>query len=531
MLATATVKEDISSQQHFSESLLKHTEIRSLKRDMSRSIFCNVELNCANVEAVGFDMDFTLAQYNEDFDLLAFEGAKRKLVDVLHYPNEVLDFEYNPDLIRRGLIIDKRRGNIVKIDRHKYVRRGFHGMQELADRRVYNQQAVSFSGNSFAHIDTMFLVIDAILFMYMVDLRDRFPEKMLHRSYEQIYADIRKAVDLCHRDGVIKNSVMKQPDKYILQDPDLVPMLQQLKAAGKKVFLLTNSLWDYTNVVMNYLVQASLPGNKASWQDLFDVITVGGNKPAFLQQDYLSLFTVDTETGNIRNIEDRESVYPSAQTHSLSPKVFQGGCWLDLHRLLRVPSGDRVLYVGDHMYADILRSKRTLGWRTCLIIPELENELRVAQDAQDMHAEILQWRKQQYAMDDALDHLRARILSLQMSSDDSQSKILLTKMEQDLQAAVIKSEEMKHRLKTLSETYNRRFNPYWGQFLKAGHQHSRFAKQTMDYACLYTSRASNLRFVSPQRAFRPVQDFHPADTILHDEVYGYPPSKVDYSIE
>lgn len=62
MLATATVKEDISPQQHFSESILKHTEILPLKRDMSRSIFCNVELNCANVEAVGFDMDFTLAQ-------------------------------------------------------------------------------------------------------------------------------------------------------------------------------------------------------------------------------------------------------------------------------------------------------------------------------------------------------------------------------------------------------------------------------------------------------------------------------------
>ena len=29
------------------------------------------------------------------------------------------------------------------------------------------------------------------------------------------------------------------------------------------------------------------------------------------------------------------------------------------------------------MYSDILRSKRTLGWRTCLVIPELENEMAV----------------------------------------------------------------------------------------------------------------------------------------------------------
>lgn len=32
--------------------------------DLSQQIFCNVELNGDNLEAVGFDMDFTLAQVN-----------------------------------------------------------------------------------------------------------------------------------------------------------------------------------------------------------------------------------------------------------------------------------------------------------------------------------------------------------------------------------------------------------------------------------------------------------------------------------
>ena len=38
----------------------------------------------------------------------------------------------------------------------------------------------------------------------------------------------------------------------------------------------------------------------------------------------------------------------------------------------------QVLYVGDHIYGDILRSKKTLGWRTMLVVPELESELRIA---------------------------------------------------------------------------------------------------------------------------------------------------------
>jgi len=35
--------------------------------------------------------------------------------------------------------------------------------------------------------------------------------------------------------------------------------------------------------------------------------------------------------------------------------VFQGGYWADLHRMLDIDHGDKIMYVGDHMYSDILR--------------------------------------------------------------------------------------------------------------------------------------------------------------------------------
>lgn len=44
----------------------------------------------------------------------------------------------------------------------------------------------------------------------------------------------------------------------------------------------------------------------------------------------------------------------------------------------------QVLYVGDHMFADIVRSKRTLGWRTCLIVPELEGEMLAHRENQEL---------------------------------------------------------------------------------------------------------------------------------------------------
>ena len=35
------------------------------------------------------------------------------------------------------------------------------------------------------------------------------------------------------------------------------------------------------------------------------------------------------------------------------------------------------MYVGDHIFGDVLKSKKLRGWRTFLIIPELKDELGV----------------------------------------------------------------------------------------------------------------------------------------------------------
>ena len=60
---------------------------------MEKQIFCNRSLNMKNIIAVGFDMDYTLAQYMpETFESLAYEGTVRKLVYDLGYPSEVRGF-------------------------------------------------------------------------------------------------------------------------------------------------------------------------------------------------------------------------------------------------------------------------------------------------------------------------------------------------------------------------------------------------------------------------------------------------------
>ena len=137
--------------------------------DFTQRVFCNRELNMGAIEAVGFDMDYTLAQYNVNFDMLAFEGAKRKLVE-MGYPEEaVAGFTFDPEQHLRGLVIDKRNGNILKMDRHKYVRRACHGTRELT--REERQAAYvgvadatpTFVGDDYVNVDSLFQLVDASL--------------------------------------------------------------------------------------------------------------------------------------------------------------------------------------------------------------------------------------------------------------------------------------------------------------------------------------------------------------------------------
>lgn len=83
---------------------LKHASDLPLERKVSvYDIFCNRELRLDNIVAIGFDMDYTLAQYKEPaFDQLAFDGAKEKLVRKLGYPEEVLDFQYDHQVRKKS---------------------------------------------------------------------------------------------------------------------------------------------------------------------------------------------------------------------------------------------------------------------------------------------------------------------------------------------------------------------------------------------------------------------------------------------
>lgn len=484
----------------------------------------------------------------------------------------------------RGLVIDKRRGNILKVDRHKYVKIAHHGFRALSREErmaTYNNsgQRLEFDEPDYALIDTLFSLAEAHLFMQLVEVMDSNPGELPPgKQYADLYRDVRGAVDLCHRDGSIKREVARNPEKYIYEDPGIVPVLEMLRASGKKLFLATNSLWDYTDVVMNWVIEGKKGADRDhSWLELFDAVITGCGKPRFFTERK-DLFEVYPATGMLWNTEGGSPMVPIGEADLPSPmlgstapehinqqangraRVFQGGSFIDLHKMLGVKAGAEVLYVGDHIYGDVLRSKKDLGWRTMLVIPELESELDTLSRCQGNMAELRVLRSQRDALDDQIQRLEWRLKSGGgaglASFSDEETASFLKELDDDCEAgaaevaaaaaagsrngdgaaagheveagpsapnqpAALSSCEddaativdllvnlreqrdgLRARHRQLLKAHHEAFHPVWGQLFKTGYQNSRYAHQVERFACLYTSHVSNLMFYSPLKSYK-----------------------------
>jgi len=108
-----------------------------------RAVFCSRTLNLRSIRVIGYDMDYTLVHYKVvEWEGRAYHYAKENLREV-GFP--VDDLTFNPELVCRGLVIDKSLGNMVKVDRFGHVRRAMHGTRRLSNQethRLYGRQLI-----------------------------------------------------------------------------------------------------------------------------------------------------------------------------------------------------------------------------------------------------------------------------------------------------------------------------------------------------------------------------------------------------
>ena len=329
-----------------------------------RRVFTNRTLNMRSIKAIGYDMDYTLTQYHaEAWEERAFAHARDRLA-ALGWPVDQLEFDATA--VSRGLVMDLDLGNLLKATRFGWVIRAMHGTSFLdyqGLRRTYSGTLVDLSEDRYVFLNTLFSLSEASLFAQCVDLLD---DGMLPSGigYSEIFSAVRAAVDGAHRDGMLKEDVLADPERYIALDGDIVACLRDQQHAGKRLMLITNSDWSFANAMMTYTFDPFLPEGQ-TWRDLFGTVIVSAAKPDFFTSSNALYKVVDEDLGLL------EPHHGSIEKGG----VFYGGNARLVEESLGL-SGDQILYVGDHLYGDVHFSKALLRWRTALILQELESEVR-----------------------------------------------------------------------------------------------------------------------------------------------------------
>jgi HAD superfamily 5'-nucleotidase-like hydrolase len=467
-------------------------------QDPERDVYANRTLNLRSVEAIGYDMDYTLLHYRtEEWEGAAFEHARR-LLEERGYP--VSDVVFEADHYLQGLVIDLDLGNLVKATRFGYVIQAQHGTSQLTFdelRRTYAGVFVDLSEPRFRFLNTMFSISEAALYAQLVDRLDaEVIEGPL--GYDELYRIVSSALDESHALGPLKAEIAADPDRFCDIDPDTASTLIDQRLAGKQVLLITNSDWTYTRAMMSYAFDRHVPGG--SWRDLFDIVVVAAAKPRFFAEDSAAFRVVDP---------DRALLEPHRGPLVVG-EVYYGGSARLVEQSLGL-DGAQILYAGDHLFGDVHVTKSVLRWRTALIMRELEADIADATRFAADEATLRRLMTEKISLEDQV--AQARLAELRRSHsaghapawDGPSTRRLLEQIR-----------ELDQRITPLAKSAAELGNPTWGPLMRAGNDKSLFARQVERYADVYTSRVANFGRRTPYAFLRAARTTLPHDVLPWD---------------
>jgi HAD superfamily 5'-nucleotidase-like hydrolase len=464
---------------------------------IERNIFTNRTLNMRSIQAIGYDMDYTLIHYDvKRWELAMYEYLKRKLLE-LGWPVENL--EHVPKMIIRGLVIDKKFGNIVKPNRFGYVKRACHGTKPLdfkSMRKIYSRTTVDIREDRWLLLTTFFDIPVACMYSQLVDKLDRneFPQVM---GYADLAERIIGNLDAAYAEGMLKEEILKNPARYVVEDTEVSLTLLDQKHAGKKLLLITNSEWEFVSGIMAFTFDPQLPDGM-TWRDLFDMVIVSADKPNFFLRDQPA-YEVVTEEGMLRPVVG---------------SLKEGSIYVGGHAKLVEEAfgfqGSQVMYIGDHVESDVHVSKSILRWRTGLVLRELEEELACLYQFRDRQADLtyMMGKKTYLEQEQVQLKLYAQRIKCAYGPDTNLLIDELNRQMSDLKHEISTTDE---RIKPLAKEAQEIFNPRWGLLTRAGFDKSYLARQFEGYADIYMSRVSNLLYQTPFAYLRSTRSSLPHD--------------------
>ncbi|KTF78923.1 hypothetical protein cypCar_00037496 [Cyprinus carpio] len=432
--------------------------MKKYRREVHHRVFVNRSLAMEKIKCFGFDMDYTLA----------------------------------------GLVFDTMYGNLLKVDAYGNILVCAHGFSFLRGpdiRELYPNKFIQRGDTErFYILNTLFNLPETYLFACLVDFftscsryrscESGFKDGDLFMSFKSMFQDVRDAVDWVHFKGSLKEKTVENLEKYVVKDAKLPLLLSRMNEVAK-VFLVTNSDSKYTDKIMTYLFDFP-HGPKAGtphrpWQSYFDLILVDARKPVFFGEGTV-LRQVDTTTERLKI-----GTYTGPLQHGI---VYSGGS-SDIVCDLLGAKGKDILYIGDHIFGDILKSKKRQGWRTFLVIPELAQELHVWTDKSTLFEEL-----------QSLDVFLAELYKHLDSSSNERPDI----------------SSIQRRIKKVTHDMDMCYG-MMGSLFRSGSRQTLFASQVMRYADLYAASFINLLYYPFSYMFRAAHVQMPHEsTVEHTHV-------------
>jgi HAD superfamily 5'-nucleotidase-like hydrolase len=411
----------------------------------------------------------------------------------------VENLEHVPKMIIRGLVIDKKLGNIVKPNRFGYVKRAFHGTRPLdfdSMRRVYSRTTVDIREDRWLLLTTLFDIPVACMYAQLVDKLDRneFPEVM---GYADLAERIVGNLDAAYAEGMLKDEILKDPVRYVVEDTEITLTLLDQRHAGKKLVLITNSEWEFVSGIMAYTFDPQLPDG-TTWRDLFDMVIVSADKPNFFLRDQPA-FEVVTEEGLLRRVVGslkEGSIYAGGNA-----KLVEEAFGLQ---------GSQLMYIGDHVESDVHVSKSILRWRTGLVLRELEEELACLYEFRERQADLTFMMGKKATLEQ--EQVRLKLYTQRIKGGyGPETSLLLDELNSQMKDLTEKISTIDERIKPLAKEAQEIFNPRWGLLTRAGFDKSYLARQLEGYADIYMSRVSNLLYKTPFAYLRSTRSSLPHD--------------------
>lgn len=446
---------------------------------MNQKVFVNRILNMKKIKFIGLDMDHTLIRYNtKNFETLVYKLAVEKLINNKNYPEDIRKFKFNFNDTIRGLIIDSKNGNILKLSRYAAIRESYHGTKAInfaEQKKIYRSVYVDLKDPNYIAIDTSFSIAFCVLYSQLIDLKDEYPNEL--PNYSGIALDVLNVVDEVHADGSLKEYITQDLDTYVIKDKEVVTGLKRYIRHGKKIFLLTNSEYHYTNLLLEHAINPFMEEGE-SWRDLFEYVITLAHKPRFFY-DNLRFLSINPEDEKMSNTYG-----------AITPGIYQGGSARKFTEDLEI-SGDEILYIGDHIYGDILRLKKDCNWRTALVVEELGEEIASQRKALPIEKKIVEAMEIKKGLEQQYIDLYTRHIEEGAKKYEEE----VSHLQNQISALDIQITKLIKEQRTF-------YNAHWGRVFRTGAEESYFAYQVDRFACIYMEKLADLLEHSPITYFR-----------------------------